>query len=326
MNVRWLRWIGILAFLLLVCLGGTAFWGYAQFIRAGPLGQSMVVVVPRGAGVDRIAGLLAEKGVIASALVFRLAARTLAADKPLRAGEYRFPASVSTEGVLAVLQDGVTVVRRLTIAEGLSVAEIMGQLAGTEGLEGAIERTPGEGTLLPETYHFSFGDSRQGLMRRMAGAMDAVLAAIWARRAPNLPFDTAREAVILASIIEKETGRAGERARIAAVFVNRLRRAMRLQSDPTVVYGLTRGKASLGRKLTRRDLAHASPYNTYVTDGLPPAPISNPGRAALEAAVRPAATRDLYFVADGQGGHLFARTLAEHNRNVARWRRLQRRR
>ncbi len=229
---------------------------------------------------------------------------------------------LNTKAVVGILQTGKTVVRRITVAEGLTVAEVMDRLYQTEGLEGDITTRVSEGTLLPETYHFSYGDSRDAMVLRMRTAMDKAFEELWNRRARNLPYETAADALVMASIIEKETARADERARVAGVFVNRLRRGMRLQSDPTVVYGVTDGTGALGRPIRRSDLNNPHPFNTYVHKGLPPKPIANPGRASIEAALNPAATDDLYFVADGEGGHAFARTLTEHNRNVARWRRL----
>nr|MBC8159484.1 endolytic transglycosylase MltG [Alphaproteobacteria bacterium] len=235
----------------------------------------------------------------------------------------RCPAPISRREVLALLNSGKTVVRRLTVVEGTPAAETIALLNAVDGLSGDIERQPDEGELLPETYHFSFGDSRAEVVDRMAGAMKRTLAELWPGRAPDLPLKNQREAVVLASLIEKETGQADERARVAAVFVNRLKRGMRLQSDPTVVYALTEGKGELGRTLTRADLKTPSPFNTYVIKGLPPGPICNPGRESLVAALHPANTKELYFVADGTGGHLFAGNLAQHNRNVARWRKIR---
>ena len=219
---------------------------------------------------------------------------------------------------------GETVVRRLTVPEGLTTAAVLDLLRNAEGLVGEAP-DPGEGRLLPETYHYSHGDSRADLVARMQRAMDKALARLFRDRPAGSPLGSETELLTLASIVEKETGLSGERARIAGVFVNRLKRGMRLQTDPTVIYALTGGRRELGRPLTRADLRVDHPYNTYRIPGLPPGPIANPGLAALEAAARPAETNALYFVADGAGGHLFARTLREHNRNAARYRRLLRR-
>jgi UPF0755 protein len=216
------------------------------------------------------------------------------------------------------------VIRKLTIPEGLTSTQIRDILAKAEGLSGSPLTAP-EGSLLPETYDYAWGDTRAGLIRRMAAAQRTTLEALWRERQTGLPLTGPREAVILASIVEKETGAASERARVAAVFHNRLRRGMRLQSDPTIIYALTGGKTRLGRNLNRADLAIDHPYNTYRIKGLPPGPIANPGRAALIAVLNPVKSTELYFVADGSGGHAFAKTLKEHNRNVAKWRRLLRR-
>ena len=214
-------------------------------------------------------------------------------------------------------------VRRLTIAEGITSAEALEEIEHADGLEGAIKETPAEGSLLPETYSFSWGDSREAMVRRMQKAMSETLEALWQARAPDLALETPEEALVLASIVEKETAKAEERPRVAEVFLNRLRHRMRLQSDPTVVYALTHGKGALGRALTHADLNSGSRYNTYLVDGLPPTPIGNPGKASIMAVLHPAAGDDLYFVADGSGGHVFAKTLAEHNHNVARLRQMQ---
>ena len=255
-------------------------------------------------------------------LIFALGTRLFAGGRPLRAGEYRFPAGVSARAAMQRMLDGDSMQRRLVVAEGLTAVEVLALVAAAEGLEG--EAPPAaEGALLPETYFYSWGDERAPLVARMAAAMRETLAGLWAARAPGLPLDSAEAALTLASIVEKETALAAERPRVAAVFLNRLRRGMPLQSDPTVIYALTGGDGALDRPLLRADLAAPSPYNTYLNAGLPPGPIANPGRASIAAVLQPAETRELYFVADGQGGHAFAETLDEHNRNVAAWRKLR---
>jgi len=320
---RVLRWLGVLVLFAIVGALGVGFWGYTEYVQPGPLPADKVIVIPRGVGIERIALSLARHKVIKVPLVLSMAARTVAADKPLQAGEFSFPKNVSPRGVLEILQKGKQVVRRLTIAEGLTKTRILAILKNTEGLVGLVNAPLKEGELLPETYYFTFGDSRNELAKRMQDGMNKALSRLWARRAPNLPIANIEELLVLASIVEKETGQAAERARVAGVFINRLRLNMRLQSDPTVSYGLTKGQGDLGRPLSRKDLKTPNPYNTYLIKGLPPGPIANPGRAALEAVAHPADTGELYFVADGSGGHAFARNLTEHNRNVAKWRKFQ---
>jgi len=318
------RLVGVLLALLAAAAAGFAFRAWQEFNAPGPLAEMRRVVVPKGTGLGPLADLLTEQGVLRHPLAFRVFVIVDGAESRLKAGEYDFPAGISAASVRDLLVAGETVVRRLTVPEGLTTAAVLDLLRNAEGLVGEAP-DPGEGRLLPETYHYSHGDSRADLAARMQRAMDKALARLFRDRPAGSPLGSETELLTLASIVEKETGLSGERARIAGVFVNRLKRGMRLQTDPTVIYALTGGRRKLGRPLTRADLRVDHPYNTYRIPGLPPGPIANPGLAALEAAARPAETDALYFVADGAGGHLFARTLREHNRNAARYRRLLRR-
>ena len=307
----------------LVAFAVVAFIVIDRFDGPGPLQADTVMYIDPGTSMGDIARKLAAEGVIEDSLVFRLGVRLMRVSRELKAGEYLFPATVSMRGVVDILLSGKTVLRRLTIPEGMSSTEAAALVDAAEGLTGKLSAVPPEGTLLPETYHYERGDQRDELVERMQEAMRDTLDELWDLRDKSIPLKNPEEVLILASIVEKETGVPDERPVVASVFINRLRAGMRLQSDPTVVYGITNGVAPLGRALTRTDLRTASDYNTYRIDGLPPGPIANPGRAAIEAVLNPAQTEFLYFVASGDGGHAFAKTLDEHNSNVARWRRLK---
>jgi UPF0755 protein len=319
------RWVLFFVALFVTLMGGALFLGHEMLVAKGPLDQTKHVVIPRGAGPATMAKVLREEGVISHSQLFRLALMIDPAPKPIKAGEYEMPAHVSMQALVDLLQSGKVVQRRLTVPEGMTTAEIIELVRKTEALSGEITLDLKEGDLLPETYFYSRDDTRDGLLSRMKEAMDKTLDESWRKRAAGLPLANRREALVLASIVEKETGVPAERPKVAAVYLNRLRFKMKLESDPTTIYGLTGGKGSFGRELTRVDLQSTSPYNTYVAPGLPPGPICNPGRAAIVAATNPAPRdRSLYFVADGQGGHVFATNVYEHNRNVARWKDIQR--
>jgi UPF0755 protein len=299
--------------------------GYAkrEFDAAGPLQEEVVVMLPKGAGLSDTARLLKLHGAIGSETLFRTGARYRREDRAIKFGEYRIPARASMAEILGMMVRGETVQHKVTVAEGLSSHEIVEILRANEILTGEIAEVPAEGTLAPDTYFVQRGQTRADVVKRMSESQAATLAEAWEKRAPDLPLRSPEEVLVLASIVEKETGVATERPRVASVFVNRLKRGMRLQSDPTVIYGLTLGKAPLGRGLRRSELDRVTLYNTYQIDGLPPTPIASPGRDAIMAVVNPEATEFLYFVADGTGGHVFATSLDEHNRNVQNWRKIE---
>jgi len=324
--LSYFRWVLFFIALFATVMGGTLYVGHSILVARGPLEQTKNVVIPRGAGPNTMSKLLQEEGVIAHPRLFRVALMIDPSPKPIKAGEYEVPAHVSMLDLVELLQSGKVVQRRLTIPEGMTTFEVVELVRKTEALAGEITLDVKEGDLLPETYFYSRDDTRDGLLLRMKEAMDKTLDGAWRKRAAGLPLANKRDALILASMIEKETAVPAERTRVAAVFINRLRRRMKLESDPTTIYGLTGGKTAFNRELTRADLQSNTPYNTYVIAGLPRGPICNPGRASIVAATNPARDRALYFVADGTGGHAFSNTLPEHNRNVERWRQIQRER
>ncbi len=325
--LSFVRWTLFFIVLFVTVIGGALVVGHQMLVSDGPLTASRRVVIPRGAGPATMAKVLKDEGVLNRPGMFRIALMIDPSPKPIKAGEYEIPAHASMASLVELLQSGKVVQRRLTVPEGATTAEVVELVRKTDTLTGEITLDVKEGDLLPETYFYSRNDTRDGILLRMKEAMEKAVDDAWRKRAAGLPLLNRREVVILASMIEKETAIPAERQKIAAVFINRLRIKMRLESDPTTIYGITGGKGTLGRELTRADLQSASGYNTYVVPGLPSGPICNPGRASIVAATSPA-TRDhsLYFVADGQGGHAFAANVYEHNRNVARWKEIQKQR
>lgn len=289
----------------------------------GPLTHEKAVYIEPGSSKQAVADLLHAEGAIDHPFTFLAAARLQRGNGHIRAGEYLLTPPVSVQAIITLLQSGKTYQRKITIPEGLMAVEIVGLLNSAPGLEGQVETIPAEGSLLPETYNYSRGDTRQALIARMQKSMQTRLSALWESRDEGLPVKTPAEAVILASIVEKETGVTAERARVAGVFINRLKIGMPLQSDPTTIYALTKGEKKFDRSLTRKDLETASPYNTYKVPGLPPGPIANPGAASLHAVMHPETHGYFYFVADGTGGHAFSENMEGHLKNVANWREIR---
>jgi len=309
---------------LMIGVGGIYVYGKQKIEAPGPLQEDKIVNIPSRAGMTDIADILQREGVIDNNRwafiggVFALKARS-----ELKPGEYLFQKNASLRDVIGTMVEGKVVQHAVTIPEGLTSEQIMARLAENDIFSGSVREIPREGTLLPETYKFPRGTPREQVIARMQQTQKRVLAEIWERRSADLPIKTPEQLLTLASIIEKETGKADERSRVAAVFVNRLRQKIKLQSDPTIIYGLVGGKGTLGRPIKRSEILQPSPYNTYVIDGLPPGPIANPGRASMEAAANPARTHDLFFVADGTGGHSFSDTYDQHQKNVAKLRAME---
>ncbi|WP_407164798.1 endolytic transglycosylase MltG [Bradyrhizobium sp. ORS 111] len=310
--------------ILMIGAGATYYYGKQTLEAPGPLQEDKIVNIPARAGKRDIADVLLREGVInVNPWAFIGSVFALKASSDLKPGEYAFQKSASLRDVIATIVEGKVVQHAVTIPEGLTSEQIVARLSDNDIFTGSVREIPREGTLLPETYKFPRGTTRDQVIQRMQQAQKRVLAEIWERRNPDTPLKSPEQLVTLASIVEKETGRADERSRVAAVFVNRLRQRMKLQSDPTIIYGLVGGKGTLGRPIKRSEITQPSPYNTYVIDGLPPGPIANPGRASLEATANPARTRDLFFVADGTGGHTFTETYDQHAKNVAKLRTME---
>jgi UPF0755 protein len=313
--------------ILLVGMIGTGaayYYGRQKLEAPGPLPEDKIVNIPSRAGMADIADVLQREGVIDNnRWAFIGAVLALKARSELKPGEYSFQRNASLRDVIGTIVEGKVVQHSVTIPEGLTSEQIVARLSDNDIFAGMVREAPREGTLLPETYKFPRGTTREQVIQRMQQAQKRALAEIWERRSPDVPLKSPDQLVTLASIVEKETGKPDERSRVAAVFVNRLRQKIKLQSDPTIIYGLVGGKGTLGRPIKRSEIIQPSPYNTYVIDGLPPGPISNPGRASLEAAANPARTRDLFFVADGTGGHAFTETYDQHQKNVAKLRSME---
>jgi UPF0755 protein len=309
--------------LLAIVVGVLLFVGKQRFEQAGPLPKDTVVNIPKGSGMRDIADALQRQGVIDQPYVFIGGIIVLKAREDLKAGEYQFKARASLRDVVATMVEGKVVEHQVGVPEGLTSEQIVARLSDDNILIGDVRQTPREGTMLPDTYDFTRGVTREQMIQRMQQAQQRVLKEVWDHRSPDLPLKSPDQLLVLASIVEKETGKPDERTRVAAVFVNRLKQNMKLQSDPTIIYGLVGGKGTLGRPIMKSEIEQPTPYNTYVITGLPPGPITNPGRASLEAAANPARTRELYFVADGTGGHAFAESYEQHQKNVARLRAME---
>ncbi len=308
---------------LFFLLGGSVFSFYSLLYEQNDVSESTVVLVEKGENLNRIARRLKQNNLLKSIAVFKAAARFSGKSTFLKAGEYRIPAHASAKEILDILVSGQTIVRRVTIPEGKTSKQIFDILAQTSGLFGDLPEVPENGVLLPETYVFSYGMPRKVIVDRMMAGMRRTIDELWPNRDKDLPYTTKEEALILASIIEKETSVGSERPRIAGVFINRLRKGMRLQTDPTVIYAITNGTMELKRRLTHSDLRTPHPFNTYMNKGLPPAPICNPGRESVQAVLNPQKTNEIYFVADGTGGHVFASSFDEHRRNILNWKKVR---
>src|SRR5216684_1302125 len=310
--------------ILMIGVGGVYVYGRKMLESPGPLVEDKTVNIPPRSKTREIAETLQREGVIdVNPWLFMGAALALKASSELKPGEYAFQKNASLRDVIGTIVEGKVVQHAVTIPEGLTSEQIVARLTDNEIFAGSVREMPREGTLLPETYKFPRGTTRDQVIQRMQQTQKRILAEIWERRNPDIPIKTPEQLVTLASIVEKETGKADERTRVAAVFVNRLRQRIKLQSDPTIIYGLVGGRGTLGRPIKRSEIQQPSPYNTYVVEGLPPGPIANPGRASLEAAANPARTRDLFFVADGTGGHAFTETYDQHQKNVAKLRTME---
>jgi UPF0755 protein len=311
--------------LLVLAAGLAVYLGKQEFDGPGPSATAQTFLVKPNSGLIEIADQLERRGLVSDARIFHLGVRAYGNEGALKAGEYEIAAGASMRDIMEILKSGKSVMQSLTIPEGLTVVQAFRRIAEHEALTGDMPSDiPPEGSLATDTQRFTRGAERQQIIDKMLAHQKELVEEIWERRAPDLPLANINEFITLASIVEKETGKGDERSRVAAVFLNRLKNKMRLQSDPTIIYGLFGGSGKpTDRPIYQSDIEKPTPYNTYTIDGLPPTPIANPGKAALEAVANPSKTDDLYFVADGTGGHAFAKTLEEHNENVARWRKIR---
>ncbi len=325
--------VGFFVYSVTIFVVGVAlafWWASDEFSKPGPLEQTATYEVPRGSSLLQIAHGLNQTGAVDNPYIFIFGTRVLRAQSELKAGEYEIAPHMSARDIMEKIRSGDVIARRITVREGLTSYEVVEIIKNAQELEGDISGIPPEGALLPQTYDYRLHENRQEIADRMQADMKRTIDELWPLRSPDLPFSTPEEAITLASIVEKETGVASERKRVAGVFINRLRQGIALQTDPTVIYAITKGRPEnsgegpLGRRLLSKDLETDSPYNTYLHAGLPPGPIANPGRASIEAVLNPEQHEYLYFVADGTGGHVFAATLEEHNKNVAKWKILRR--
>lgn len=307
-----------------IVVGGGLLLGKQRFDSPGPLTEDKIVSIPGKLGIRDIADLLVREGVIDQPWVFVGSVFALKARDELKAGEYQFNRQASLHDVIDTIVEGKVVQHQIAVPEGLTSEQIVQRLLESDILTGNIREIPREGSLLPESYKFPRGTPREQVIQRMQAAQRRAVQEIWDHRMPDLPLKSPDQLVVLASIVEKETSRTDERTRVAAVFVNRLKQRIRLQSDPTIIYGLVGGRGTLGRPILESEIRQPTPYNTYVIDGLPPGPIDNPGRASLEAAANPARTKEIFFVADGSGGHVFAENYDQHQKNVERLRGIER--
>lgn len=314
----------MLSLLVLVLLGASAlfYFGKLQFDSQGPLSTETTFLVKRGAGISEVSNSLENRDIVSDARIFRYGMRAYGHENDLKAGEYAIPSGSTMRDVMNILISGKSIMYPLTIPEGLTVKQVFDRISADPILVGDMPKEmPAEGALFTDTLNFTRGSSREEIINRMIASQQKLIDDTWAKRRADLPVKDKNEFVTLASIVEKETGIASERPHVASVFVNRLNKGMRIQSDPTIIYGLFGGAGKPSdRPIFKSDIEKPTPYNTYVINGLPPTPIANPGRAALEAVANPLDTEDLYFVADGTGGHVFSKTLAEHNANVRKWR------